>query len=309
MSARGACVVPPENDLGARLNVTSVVVCFNPDVKRVSDLCEALLAGGSNVVLVDNTEWSYLAGHVAKLGCELIELGDNTGIAHAQNVGIASAVASGADTIAFFDQDSKITEDFLPALIAPLRKGEPRVVSPVLLDDARGVELPATRLRRFGLPTDVYSMDRPERPAVDIVVASGSVATKEVFDLAGLMDEQLFIDHVDTEWCLRCRSKGIPIEVVPKAVMRHSIGSGAIELAAATVLLHEATRCYYQVRNTLLLFRMAHVPLLFALRETAAILWNRFFLLIHVEDRSSYLAALGAGVLDGVRGVGGKRPR
>lgn len=285
------------------------MVCFNPDVTRVSDLCKVLLASGSNVVLVDNTESSYLAHHVGQPGCELIALGENKGLAHAQNVGIIRAAGSGADAIALFDQDSKVDPDFLPALIAPLRKGEPRVVSPVLLDDARGVELPATRLRRFGLPTDVYSMDKAERPVVDIVVASGSVATKEVFELAGLMNERLFIDHVDTEWCLRCRNKGIPIEVVPKAVMRHSIGSGAIELRAATVLLHDPTRCYYQVRNSLLLLRMAHVPLLFALRETAAVLWNRFFLLIHVEDRSSYLEALVAGVLDGVRGVGGKRAR
>ena len=292
----------------AELNVISVVVCFNPDVKRVSELCKELLASGSDVVLVDNTESSDL-GQVASPGCELIATGENNGIAYAQNIGIRRAAGSGADAIALFDQDSKIGPGFLQALIAPLRKGEPRVVSPVLLDEARGVELPATRLRRFGLPMDVYSMDKAERSAVDIVIASGSVATKEVFDLVGLMDEQLFIDHVDTEWCLRCRAKGIPIEVVPSAVMKHSIGSGALEIGATTVLLHDPTRCYYQVRNSLLLFRMAHIPFLFALRETAAILWNRVLLLFHVEDRSSYVAALGDGILDGVRGVGGKRPQ
>ncbi len=285
------------------------MTCFNPDGKRVSELCESLLASGCNVVVVDNTETSYLADHVDEPGCELIALGDNVGIAHAQNVGIRRAVESGADAIALFDQDSKIDPDFLPALIAPLEKGEAHVVSPVLLDEARGVELPATRLGRFGLPTDVYSMDDADRASVDIVIASGTVATKEVFSLAGLMDDRLFIDHVDTEWCLRCRDKGIPITVVPTAIMRHSIGSGAIELRAATVLLHDPTRCYYQVRNSLLLLRIEHVPLLFALRETAAVLWNRFFLLIHVDDRPSYLKAIGAGVLDGLRGVWGKRPR
>jgi len=290
------------------MNVHSVIVCFNPDVKRVATFRDLLLECGSKVVLVDNTEGDGSLDPLAGPRCEVLTLGRNTGIAHAQNLGIRRATASGADAIVIFDQDSKIDHDFLPTLTSRLRVGEPRVVAPVVVDDVTGREMPSTRLTRVGLPADVYATGQSTPSRVDVVIASGTAATKEVFDLAGLMDEPLFIDYVDTEWCLRCREKGVPIEVHPGSTMRHSIGSGALTFRTTTVLLHDPTRCYYQIRNCLLLFRKAHVPRVFALRETAALFWSRFLLLLHVPDRSAYMRAFVAGVIDGLRGVGGKRP-
>ena len=94
----------------AELNVISVVVCFNPDVKRVSELCKELLASGSDVVLVDNTESSDL-GQVASPGCELIATGENNGIAYAQNIGIRRAAGSGADAIALLARAAQLRKD------------------------------------------------------------------------------------------------------------------------------------------------------------------------------------------------------
>ena len=294
--------------VGEGLRAYAVVVCFNPDVENIHRMCEILLACGSRVVLVDNTQTSYLTGRVETVGCELITLGENKGIAYAQNVGIKRAEESGADVIVFFDQDSKFAGDFVPTLIAPLTGGSPQIVSPLLIDDATGVELPAQRLTGAGTPRPVYGAAETDPFPVDVVIASGTAATSGVFDLAGLMDEDFFIDHVDTEWCLRCRSNGIPIHVVPTAVMRHTIGKPLAALPIATVSLHDPTRCYYQIRNSLLLFRRSHVPFLFALRETLSILWNRLALLSLVKNKSAYLRAFVEGGLDGLRGVGGKRP-
>ena len=82
-----------------------------------------------------------------------------------------------------------------------------------------------------------------------------------------MFDEGLFIDSVDSEWCLRCRSKQIPIHVVPAAVMRHRVGNRSIRLGRFTILQHNPTRCYYQLRNCFHMMRRKHVP--FALRAAA----------------------------------------
>jgi rhamnosyltransferase len=285
-----------------------VIVCYRPDVPRLLRLCEALRSEVSRVVLVDNSESPSLAAAQLPAGCDLVTLGFNSGIAHAQNVGVARAVAAAADVLVFFDQDSQIEPGFATTLIAPLKVGTPDIVAPQYYDDASNVELPSVRVSRYGWPR-AASRGAPMDPyAVDIVISSGTAATKEVFDVVGGFDEGLFIDFVDTEWCLRCRSKNVPIHVVPSAMMRHRIGSKTIRLGFLTLYIHSPPRCYYQVRNTFHLFRKRHVPALFALREMASIFFNRSLLLLFVGDRVTYVKAYCRAVRDGAKGVVGRMP-
>jgi rhamnosyltransferase len=289
------------------VKVHAVVVCFHPQLERVRALGDALAAAGVAVVLVDNTEQGYLQGAGLPGNCALVALGANTGIAHAQNVGIAQARRDGAQVIIFFDQDSMPDGDFVSVLIAPLKPGVPGVVGPRCHDEKSGLELPATRLNRMGLPRPVFTAAAAGPVPVDIIIASGSAATVETFDVAGTMDEAFFIDFVDTEWCLRCRSRNVPVTVVPGAVMAHTLGSRSVRVGPLTVLVHSPLRCYYQIRNCFLLFRRTHVPWLFALREAFSVIFGRILLLLFVPNRWAYLRAYLAAFRDGLRGAAGKR--
>ena len=285
-----------------------VIVCYRPNIARLLRLCETLKADGSAVVIVDNTEQPYLADAQLAPGCELITLGRNSGIAHAQNVGTAAATAAGADVIAFFDQDSLVGQGFLPALVSPLRVGTPDIVSPLYRDDASNAELPAVRVNRYGLAKAVRRGASSGPYSVDIVISSGTAATREVFEVAGTFDEGLFIDFVDTEWCLRCRSKEISIRVVPSAVMHHRIGLRSISLGVVTIFVHSPIRCYYQLRNCFHLFRKQHIPFLFAVRETASVIFSRTLLLLFVGDKAAYVKAYFRALRDGAKGVTGALP-
>jgi rhamnosyltransferase len=290
------------------VKVCTVIVCFEPDLQRLRRLCETLRADGSTVVFVDNSEPPRLDDRQRPQDCESIVIGFNSGIAHAQNVGLAAATRAGADVLVFFDQDSTIEPGFLPALVSSLRLGAPDIVSPLYRDDASKLELPSVRVNRYGITKAVHRGDSSIPYSVDIVISSGTAATKEVFEVAGPFDEGLFIDFVDTEWCLRCRSKEIPIRVVPAAVMHHRIGSKSIRVGFLTVFVHSPARCYYQLRNCFHLFRKRHVPFLFALRETASVFLSRALLLLFVEDRSTYVKAYFRALRDGMRGVTGGIP-
>jgi rhamnosyltransferase len=155
----------------------------------------------------------------------------------------------------------------------------------------------------------VHHRNSSEPYPVDVVISSGTVATVEAFEIAGLFDEDLFIDFVDTEWCLRCRSKMIPIRVIPTAVMENRIGSRPFSFGFGTVFVHTPTRCYYQIRNCLLLFRKRHVPVLYAIRELVGIFYNRILLLFIVDEKASYLRAYSCALIDGFRGVTGIKPK
>lgn len=290
------------------MKIYAVIVCYNPDVEVLKSTCGQLAACGAQVILVDNSASSRLSEHPELAHGLIVALGENRGIAHAQNVGIARARDAGADVVVFFDQDSRIEPGFLQALVAPLHGGGARVVAPVYFDASTGHELPSARLSRRGLPSPAFlgSASRPE--AVDIVISSGTAATVEVFDRAGVLDEDFFIDYVDTEWCLRCRSRDIPIEVVPAAVMRHSLGQRSVRFGRWTLFVHVPIRCYYQLRNCFLLLRRPHVPALLAWREILSVWCSRLLLLCVVSDRSTYVRLYAAAFWDGIRGTVGRRP-
>lgn len=277
-------------------------------MQQLHQLCTHLLADQSTVILVDNTEAPYLYGHQLATGCSLITLGRNTGIAHAQNVGIAAATATGAEVLAFFDQDSTIETGLLRALVVHLNVGVADVVSPVCFDDASNTELPSVRLNQFGIAFKVRRGNSLSPYPVDLVISSGTVATREAFEVAGLFDDGLFMDNVDHEWCLRCRSRSVPIRVVPSAVMRHRIGTRWIRLGVVTVVVHSPIRCYYQIRNTFQMFRKRHVPFVFASREMAAVFLNRALLILFMDDKLAYAKAYLDGLRDGIKGVTGPKP-
>jgi rhamnosyltransferase len=293
-------------------NIYSIVVCYRPVLPRLMRLCADILADGARVILVDNTDLPdestrIVPGNLPE-GCQLIALGYNSGIAHAQNVGIARALGAGAAVVVFFDQDSMIEPGFLRALVAPLKSGIPEVTSPLYIDADSGQALPSLRINRYGFKSVVHRADSTRPYPVNIAISSGTAATKEVFDVAGGLDETLFIDVVDTEWCLRCRSKQIPIYVVPSAVMRQRIGARSIHLGPFILLVHGPARCYYQLRNCFHLLRKRHVPLTFALTHMASVIFSRMLLLFFVEDRSAYIGAYLAALQDGIKGIGGARP-
>jgi rhamnosyltransferase len=290
------------------MNVYSVIVCYRPEILQLSRLCVSLLDAGSKVILVDNTELPLLFGHQGILGCQLITLGYNSGIAHAQNVGIGLAIKGGANIVALFDQDSKLEQGFLSALVAPLIIGTPDIVAPLCFDDLSNAELPSVRLNRYGMSRAVHSCASSIPYSVDVVISSGIAATREVFEVAGTLDERLFIDFVDTEWCLRCRSKQIPIRVVPSAVMRHRIGSKAVKFIFITILVHSPSRCYYQIRNCFHLFRMSHIPILFAIKETTSVFFSRAILFLIVRDKVNYCKAYLSALRDGIAGITGYKP-
>lgn len=285
-----------------------IIVCYRPEIAQVFSLCNQAVAEGAKVILIDNTEAPYLQSDKLPDGCSLLTLGFNSGIAHAQNIGAVKALAEGADILVFFDQDSTIKPGLLKSLIGSLGVGRPEIVSPICVDEVSNIAQPAERLDRFGFTKRVYGAEAQTRYPVDIVISSGTAATREVFDIAGQFDEALFIDFVDADWCLRCRSKNIPIYVVPQAVMQHKIGSGFVRVGPFTVHIHSPTRCYYQIRNCFLLFGRSHVPRVWAVRQLFSVMLSRLLLLFLVTSPSSYLKSYLRGVRDGLKRTGGAAP-
>ncbi|MEJ2905646.1 rhamnosyltransferase [Pedobacter panaciterrae] len=290
-----------------KMKVFAVIVTYNPDFDHVANLCKVLIQSNCNVVFVDNSGNGGLDKFSKVAEVSVLDLGTNEGIAHAQNVGIDYAVKQGADTIVFFDQDSQIELNFLSALLAPLVIGTPKVVASVFFDAKQGYEYPSFRFSRFGLLKKIYSTGKQAPYPVDVIISSGSAATIAVFDIAGVMDEAFFIDFVDIEWSIRCRRNNIPIEIVPQAIMRHSIGETSINLGVMRGFIHSAQRSYYKVRNPFLLLRKADIPKALAVKEIVAAMVHQLLFIFAVKKKQDYIKSYMYGILDGIKGITGKK--
>lgn len=288
------------------MSICAIVVAFHPDPATLARLCSTLLAGGAQVAVVDNSEPGRGASALPA-GCHLHALGANMGIAHAQNVGIATARALQATLVLFLDQDSSIGADFVQRMADGVDPAEAAVYGPVCIDAARGFEYPSYRLSRLGLPRPVLAAGQDAQYEVDLIISSGSLATAAALEQGGGLDESFFIDYVDLEWCLRLRARGIPIRIKRNVTMTHSVGMRSVRLGPITTFIHSPARTYYKMRNPFLLLRKRDVARLYALREIASALLHHGLQLLMLGERARYAGPVLAGLLDGVRGTDGAR--
>ena len=209
--------------------------------------------------------------------------------------------------ISFFDQDSVITNNFINSLIDIAQNNNYKIVAPLSRDSITNEILPSVSLGSSGLPHTVNYFYNALPYPVDIVISSGTTVLTKVFDCVGFFDESLFIDHVDTEWCLRCKNKNLKIFIIPSVEMIHSIGSRRKKISSFTVQVHSAERCYYQIRNSLLLLRSKHIPIFFSIHEILATGFSRFLLLFVVDNKLTYLKSYCKGITDGLFGNDGPK--
>ena len=187
-----------------KLKLFSVVVAYNPEYNKLLDLCQVLSNSDITTVLIDNSDIDKIEfTEISKISkIHIINLFDNFGIAKAQNIGINYALTQNADAIIFFDQDSQIDSSFLSNLIAPLSNENISICAPVFIDFDSEIQLPVISINKFGLIS--YSNNFQKKLDNKIVISSGLIVKSEIFNLVGLMNEEYFIDYVDTEFCFRC---------------------------------------------------------------------------------------------------------
>ena len=268
------------------MNIFSIIVCFNPKVETLLNLCNKLIDNNYNIVLVDNSNDLKLVELIQSDNIHLIQLTENIGIAAAQNKGISYAMDKNADLFIFFDQDSEIEDDFLEELLKPLSLDIPMVTSPVFVDKKAGFQFPSYKLNKFGLLKQIKPINKLVYD-VDVIISSGSATNRITLNIVGLMNEDYFIDFVDTEWSLRCSRQKVPLKVVPSARMIHAIGD--------------------KLRNSFLFIRSPYVPLLFGLKEITSALIHNFIIIFVVKNKREYFKNYCQAILDGIIGEIGKK--
>jgi rhamnosyltransferase len=294
--------------------VHAVIVTFHPDEISFMPLLSELAIQTSRVHVVDNTpEASPVRDWISEAGSTNVEyhaLGKNLGIATALNEGMRQAMAQGATHVLLSDQDSlperRMVHGLLHALAGLQAQGiRAGAVGPTFTDRNTGITFPF-QSRVPGKFFYGHAVATDERPIVEALtlITSGKLIPVEALRDVGLMREDLFIDDVDIEWCLRARTCGWRMFGTCMARMSHAMGESDLDVwyfGWRKETNYSPLRVYYRTRNYVALCREKGIDLRWKVRNgwyTFGVVYSQVFFGKH--GREALRMAL-RGLRDGVR--------
>lgn len=282
----------------------AVVVFYNPDAACVERANR--LAATMHCVVVDNTPSVRAASELGlSAAIDYLSNGANVGIATAINQGVEALIRDGFDIAILFDQDSEppaslFTE--LPLVIARAQAvGERVALAGPAYDDPRlrGVA-PFVRFKWWRLERVAPEGDQPID--VDFLISSGSCINLNWWSSIGPMDDALFIDFVDLEWCARAKQKGFRVLGVPWVRMSHELGGEPVRVLGRSYPMHGPLRHYYQFRNVIALMKRSSMPMTWKTTEVVKLPVRVVIYCFFPEQRREHLAMVWRGIRDGLSG-------
>lgn len=249
----------------------AIVVSFHPETSHLDRLFDALITQVDKIIVADNgsspetVAWLFAQSIEDRI--HLLTFGDNFGIGFAQNRGIELAREQGYERFLLFDQDSLPTPGLVLALdraldqlaLTGVRVG---AVGPMRDDENDPSPTYFQKFDRFP-PRHLYCSDASPFVQADVLISSGMLVPLQAIQGIGLMDERLFIDHVDTEWCLRGLARDFRFFGVCDARIQHKLGLPGPRLWLGrwrNLTIHSPIRNYYFVRNSATLIRRNYIP-------------------------------------------------
>jgi rhamnosyltransferase len=276
-------------------NIGLVFVVFHPQPDEIEKICK--ISKKYTGVIVDNTPSSTYDNYTQNSNIKYLRLGKNEGIAKAQNIGIKYLYKDPAiQYIILFDQDSEFDID-LPLRLAQ----EHNRISQFKNLAALGpliIQKETKQIYRSVLHQE-KNIEKGFQQK-DEIIASGCCVPMKVYQEVGLLDENLFIDFVDCEWCFRAESKGYICGITHNIHMNHKVGINQKHIGKHTIIISAPFRYYYQYRNLILLDFKSYVPFRFKIFKTAKALIRLIYFPLLIKNGTviwkQMIKGIGAGI-------------
>lgn len=223
------------------------VVLFNP-TREVLENIGSYIMQVDRLFVVDNSTNVNVSFHNDLnqfRNIEILRSGGNRGIAAALNELAVKAIKCKYNFLLTMDQDSRVPDKMIHSLIATtesngLDLNTIGIISPYQYDDSHP--------------------EPPQSPTEDtlFVITSGNLLNLQAYQKTGPFNEDLFIDRVDHDYCLRLHLNGFSVVRINTILMDHQLGSitrhhlfGRVQYVSN----HSPVRRYYLVRNGLFIAR------------------------------------------------------
>lgn len=236
-------------------DVVAVVSAYNPS-DDLTENVRCLKSHVNRVIVVDDgspQDVRNVLAAVEDLGVTVVRLAENSGIAAALNAGIKHArTLWNPEWVVTMDQDSRFDGDYINSALATARGSrDPNSVAMIAAQSHNGANLPVLR-------------DAVE-PEIFDPMQSGTLIRASTFDRVGYLNEELFIDCVDSEFNARVRNAGLRALAGVGCDLNHSLGhTRPLKVLGWRVRLngrpisvhyHPPFRVYYITRNSIVMAR------------------------------------------------------
>lgn len=246
-------------DATATPSIAIIIVNWNGADDTISCLHSLVRIGYSHLRLyvVDNASTDGSPARIraahADAHMQLLVAPVNLGYAGGVNLGVARALADGADYLWVLNNDVSADPDIVGHLLEAARDTEPAILSPKILYRARPTELwwagggIDRRLKSYHIGIGERDAGQHEViRAIDWATGCSLFFSAATARRIGPMDERYFLYLEDVDWSLRARARGVPIVYVPAARLYHDVSHSTARLQSGHVW-------YYSWRNYYLL--------------------------------------------------------
>ena len=287
--------------------VAAIIVSYNPD-NNLLDSINLLINQVERIIIVDNGSESEKKKNIKLIRdidnekIEIIFNEENLGIATALNIGVRSALKQGYNWILTMDQDSKVSKNMVEKMLEVYNGIDEKERKDILSIFPNFVDERVQSIKENS-DMDAYKY-------VDADITSGNLLRAEVFDKVGFFDDSLFIDLVDTDFCMRLNEKNIKMIKVRDAILYHSLGeSQSVKsiFGKFNTSNHSALRRYYMTRNRFYTWEKYKDLNSFTLNRDKSLFKKEFVKIILGEkDKVNKIKMVFKGYKDYKKGIRGK---
>ncbi len=282
------------------MKIICVLVAYNPNMELFLRVISAIIEQVDVLWISDNSTNSVISASQFATSAKIIykKMPGNIGIAAAQNCGIKYAIEKGFDYLYFLDQDSispaGIIKELLTQHVRLLSKGiNVGAVGPRPFNRKEGKEYRGSVKKGYKIDDEVTEVTE--------IISSASFISVPTFEKVGLMDERLFIDGVDHEWCWRATVKtGARFFIAETVNLSHQLGEGDHFFLFRKVAIPTPFRTYYQFRNYFVLCRRKYVPLYWKVSNGIKYLVKYFYYPLFISPGWRYFENINKGIHDGI---------
>lgn len=284
------------------MKVGVVIVWYNPTQDQVNNTFKLSNIDDLKVCVVDNSKEKYVDARLeSKLETiSYVHNGNEGGIAGAFNRGIESFLEDESISLYFtMDQDSDFQSSYYQEMSAFMVKNNAAIACPNFYD--RNSKTYGT----FVSLTPYFYKIVKDGTSV-FCISSGMGISAEAWKDVGPFDEDLIIDHVDTDFCLKAYSKRIEIKVNYEQCLNHAIGEREKHYFLGVCFKpnhHSYVRKYYIVRNgTYLAFKYFGITKGYFNLNILRVIHEVACVVLYEKDKLRKLRFMAQGLIDGLRG-------
>lgn len=230
----------------AKIKLAGMVTLYNPNKDNISNI-NNYIDSIDKLYVFDNTDNKTNEKLLPKnKKIVYISEKENKGIAYSMNVCARNAIKDGYKYLLTMDQDSRMNSDIIVKMLEFLETTK---------EEKIGLISPYQDIDSKEILADVEYEDQIE------MMTSGNIINLDAYKEIDGFKDWLFIDCVDTDYCMNLHRHGYKVLRLNKVIMKHDLGHLEVHRLFGKeypCYNHNPMRRYYIARNNLYINQMYH---------------------------------------------------